>query len=68
MITLDKLEKLPFSKEHYILLGGYAFIILCLGILLALSLTETFPFDIYKRDYAPPGISTGQNVSPYTPI
>lgn len=45
----------------------YAFILVILAVTATLSTLEIWPFEVYQRKYAPPGISTGQNKSPYTP-
>jgi hypothetical protein len=43
----------------------YTFIFILLAVIATLSMTATFPFNPYKRNYAPPGISDGSNKSPY---
>jgi hypothetical protein len=45
----------------------YAFTFVILLAAAIMSTTETWIFKPYKRSYAPPGISDGQNKSPFTP-
>jgi hypothetical protein len=54
------------EKIHIIMYCGYTFILLLLIISAILSMFEVWPFNFYKRTYAPPGISTGANQSPYS--
>lgn len=54
------------EKIHIIMYCGYTFIFLLLIISAILSMFELWPFNFYKRTYAPPGISTGANQSPYS--
>ena len=62
------LSDVKVSYETKFMFGYYIFLILIISAASALSVTENFIFKPYKRSFAPPGISTGQNESPYSPI
>ena len=44
---------------------AYGFLFILLVVASILSSFEIWPFEPYKRSYAPPGIGPAQNVSPY---
>jgi len=54
------------EHHNYIIYAGYAIIILLLIASFILNIFEVFPFNVYKRGFAPTEISTGDNKSPYT--
>ena len=56
------------EKQKILMITFYAFILVILGVAATLSSLEIWPFNVYKRNYAPPGISDGKNKSPYTPL
>ena len=61
------MEKSRTESIHIQMYVMYAFTLVILLTAAVLSATETWIFKPYKRAYAPPGISTGENKSPYVP-
>ena len=55
------------KNVHIVMYVCYALIFAILTISAVLSTLEIWPFNPYQRKYAPPGISTGDNKSPYLP-
>lgn len=53
---------------HIAMYVCYALLFIILAVAAVLSTLEIWPFNVYKRSYSPPGISTGENKSPYLPI
>lgn len=56
------------ERIKIIMIIFYMFIMVILAISAVLSSLEIWPFNVYQRKYAPAGISTGQNKSPYNPL
>ena len=61
------MEKSRTESIHIQMYVMYAFTLVILLAAAVMSVTEFWIFKPYKRGYAPPGISDGQNKSPYTP-
>ena len=60
------LENIDFRDKYKIAFYcSYAFIFLLLVLAAVLSNFEIWPFEVYKRKYAPPGVSPGGNISPF---
>lgn len=53
---------------HVFMYVMYALIFAILAVAAVLSTLEIWPFSVYQRNYAPPGITTGSNKSPYNPL
>ena len=52
---------------HIIMYVCYALLFIILVVTAVLSTLEIWPFNVYQRKYSPPGVSTGENKSPYLP-
>jgi hypothetical protein len=61
------MEKNHTESIHIKMYLMYAFTLVILLAAAIMSVTEFWIFKPYKRTYSPPGISDGQNKSPYNP-